>query len=91
MTKRNFVLSLILLMTAAIFAFSQNISGNLSGTLGPGTYNVVGNCQVQAGQTLLIQAGTTFLHTGNYTWTINGHIVVNGTEINPVQFTPLST
>jgi hypothetical protein len=81
----------MLIFALTVSALGQNISGNLSGTLGPGTYNVVGDCQVLSGQTLLIQAGTIFLHTGNFTWTINGNITANGTELSPIQFRPQIT
>ena len=81
----------IIIAVTVVLGFSaagiaQNLSGNLSGTLGPGTYNVVGNCMVQSGVTLTIQPGTTFQFNGNYNWTIYGQIDAVGTETQPIAF-----
>lgn len=67
---------------------AQNISGQLSGTLGPGTYIVVGNCYVNAGDTLNIRPGTELRHTGFFVWTINGILQASGTEASPIRFIP---
>lgn len=88
MIKLSRVLILALLAIGFIQsgAFAQNLSGNLSGTLGPGTYTVVGNCEVQTGQTLTIVPGTRFEHTGNFSWTIRGQLNAVGTEADPIEF-----
>jgi len=65
-----------------------SLSGPLSGTLGPGVFNVVGNCGVAAGNTLTIQPGTVLQHTGNFSWTISGTITALGTESQPIEFIP---
>ena len=88
MTKLSRVILLALLSVCVVQfgALAQNLSGYLSGTLGPGTYTVVGNCEVQSGQTLTIVAGTRFEHTGNYAWTIRGRLNAEGTEADPIEF-----
>jgi hypothetical protein len=75
----------LLMLTSA--AFGQNISGPLSGTLGPGIYYVVGDCQILAGNTLTIRPGTTFLHAGSYRWTIYGQLIADGTSDSLIVFT----
>jgi hypothetical protein len=76
------------LVILAPFAASAqpSISGPQSGTLGPGTYIVVGGISVSAGQTLTIAPGTTFLHTGSYSWVISGELHAVGTQNQPIQF-----
>ena len=87
-TQCRFLLIVILTVCLAQFgAFAQdNISGPLSGTLGPGIYTVVGNCEVQAGQTLIIVPGTRFEHIGAYYWMIYGRLNAEGTETQPIEF-----
>ena len=63
-----------------------SLSGSLSGTIGPGAYNVTGNCSVQAGQTLTILPGTTLQHMGNFSWMIYGTVVAVGTEDLMIEF-----
>lgn len=62
------------------------IHGTLSGALGPGAYIVDGDIQVTTGQSLTINPGTTFLHTGHYTWNIYGQFNSVGTERQPIRF-----
>lgn len=83
-----YIAALMLVWLSPISATAQTtINGNLSGTLGPGTYIVNGNCQVPAGQSLTINPGTTFLHTGHFTWTIQGEITAVGTPTSTIVFT----
>ena len=84
----RFLLAVLLTGLLAHYgAFAQNnISGPLSGTLGPGVYTVIGNCEVQAGQTLTIVPGTRFEHTGAYYWMIYGRLNAEGTEAQPIEF-----
>lgn len=65
---------------------AQNISGPLSGVLGPGTYTVVGSISVLYGQSLNIQSGTTFLFTGDYDFDIYGYLHAAGTETDSIIF-----
>jgi hypothetical protein len=74
------------LLSFSSISSAQNISGPLSGTLGPGTYIVVGDCQVNSGDTLLILPGTEFQHIGNYDWTINGLLLAAGSLDSLVRF-----
>jgi hypothetical protein len=82
------IVALFAIILLPIVVLGQStIHGNLSGTLGPGTYMVDGDCQVQAGQSLTISPGTTFLHTGHYTWNIYGLLHAVGTASSPIIFT----
>jgi hypothetical protein len=83
---RFIILFAVLLLPVAGVAQST-IHGDLSGALGPGTYTVDGDCQVLAGQSLTINPGTTFLHTGHYTWNIYGLLHAVGTPSSPIIFT----
>jgi hypothetical protein len=78
-------LILMLFMSSTIFAQPQ-ISGPQSGTLGPGTYLVVGNIRVNTGNTLTIVPGTTFQHNGNWKWEIYGQMNAVGTETDSIFF-----
>ncbi|MBU0519641.1 right-handed parallel beta-helix repeat-containing protein [bacterium] len=88
MTRARTLALAVLLTFALLFttAIAQDISGSLSGTLGPGTYNVVGNCQVDAGQSLTIEPGTTFLFTGHYALKVFGTLHAVGTEADSIVF-----
>ena len=81
------IIAVTVLLSFSTAGIAQNLSGNLSGTLGSGSYNVVGNCTVQSGVTLIIQPGTTFQFNGNYSWSIYGQIDAVGTEAQPIAFT----
>ena len=66
--------------------YAQQISGSLSGTLGPGTYTVVGDCRVESGQTLDIEPGTVFQHRGFYKWNISGTLNAVGNADSLIEF-----
>jgi hypothetical protein len=81
-----FILLVCSLFTTIPAVAQQQISGSQSGTLGPGTYIVIGNIQVPANQTLTILPNTEFLHSGYYTWTIYGKLIAQGTEMDSIRF-----
>ena len=83
--KKSLLVSLLSL-TFVGFAQAQDISGPQSGTLGPGTYTVIGDISVRNGETLQIVPGTDFLHTGYYTWTIEGLLTAQGTMGDSIKF-----
>jgi hypothetical protein len=81
----------LLLMLLSCHAWGQpNLSGNLSGTLGPGYYLVVGNCFVQAGQSLTINPGTTLMFMGHYYIMVNGVLTAQGTATDSIKFVPVA-
>ena len=88
--KKNLTAILLLLMCLPVVCFAQQeISGPQSGTLGPGNYVVVGDIQVESGESLNIVPGTTFLHNGdepNYKWEIHGAFTAVGTENDSIYF-----
>jgi hypothetical protein len=80
-------MTLSFLLLVPITSFAQpTIQGVLSGSLGPGTYIVNGDCEVASGQSLTINPGTTFLHNGHHTWYIYGELSAVGTEGQPIVF-----
>jgi predicted outer membrane repeat protein len=63
------------------------LCGSLSGTLSPGTYHVMCDISVDAGDTLRLMPGTTFIFDGYYRFEIYGTILAEGTETDSVIFT----
>jgi hypothetical protein len=85
---KKFALILVLcLVTGGLASAQPQISGPQQGTLGPGSYVVVGDIQVQLGATLTIAPGTTFLHNGNWVWSIYGRLTAVGTAADSIKFT----
>jgi hypothetical protein len=85
--KRHLLAAPVIVALACTCALAQpQLSGNLSGNLGPGSYLVTGNCAVQSGATLTIAPGTTFLHSGNFTWTIYGLLTATGTQADSIKW-----
>jgi len=64
----------------------QQISGAQSGTLGPGSYTVVGNITVDAGKKLTVAPGTKFSHSGAYSWAISGQLSAVGEAGKKIEF-----
>lgn len=93
MKKTKHLLALLLLVTVcSSMAMAQPpVSGSLSGTLGPGEYIVVGNCTVDAGNTLTIEPGTTFLFSGHFNIKVYGTLHAVGTEQDSIVFISQST
>jgi hypothetical protein len=85
--KKAFIVVLLGMVCTGLAFAQPQISGPQSGTLGPGTYLVVGDIQVNAGATLTIAPGTTFLHNGHWYWNISGRFFANGTETDSIKFT----
>jgi len=82
-----FLVTLLLVWLTPTLVLSQpSLQGPQTGTLGPGTFLVVGDIYVPHGQTLTILPGTTFLHTGHFTWYINGLIHAVGNSDSLIQF-----
>ncbi|MCK5134104.1 MAG: right-handed parallel beta-helix repeat-containing protein [Candidatus Sabulitectum sp.] len=75
----------VLILVSPIYAQTE-ISGPQSGTLGPGTYHVVGEISVASGTSLTIAPGTTFLHKGNFKWLISGEFEAMGTMADSICF-----
>jgi len=65
-----------------------NVNGNVSGNwTNNNTYIVTGNLIVPSGQTLTVQAGTNIRFNGNFSITVDGSIIANGTSLNKILFT----
>lgn len=85
---KSFLLAILLSVALCNFvAIAQpSINGSLSGTLGPGTYIVNGNCTVDAGNSLTIEPGTTFLFSGHFYLKVYGTLTAVGTEQDNIVF-----
>jgi len=80
-------LTILILLACAQASFGQ-LSGPLSGTLGPDTtYHIVGDIWVNFGNTLRILHGTTFYFDGAYSFSIYGTLLAEGTESDSIIFT----
>ena len=79
---------IIAILTAALCGQvqAQNLIGALSGTLGPGTYYVIGEISVQNGSSLVLLPGTTFYLNGNYSFAIYGNLQAIGTAADSIRF-----
>jgi len=87
---KKIALLLVVCLGLCPLALAQpQISGPLSGTMGPGTYLVVGNCTVNGGQILILLPGTTFLFAGHYDLVVNtyGRLHAIGTAEDFIVFT----
>jgi hypothetical protein len=65
----------------------RELSGALSGTLGPGTYTVIGNISISAGNTLTIQPDVVLNFVGPYSFSISGSLLAQGTVNDSIVFT----
>ncbi len=81
------ILIVLLTLACAQVTFATDISGALSGILGPGTYHVVEVIYVNADDSLLIMPGTTFHFDGPYPFYIFGKLTAQGTENDSIIFT----
>jgi len=82
---------LLIFANIPISTAQEQISGPVSGTLGPETYLVVGDIFVNRTDSLEILPGTSFLHQGQYTWFIEGAFSAVGTEEDSILFTSFDT
>ncbi|MCX6641631.1 MAG: hypothetical protein NTW14_14295, partial [bacterium] len=84
--KSVVLITLTALLLKANIACAIDISGALSGTLGPDEFTVVGQVYVLYGASLIIQPGTTFLFAGDYDFDIYGYLRSVGTETDSIIF-----
>ncbi|MBD3167292.1 T9SS type A sorting domain-containing protein [bacterium] len=62
------------------------ISGSLSGVLVAGEYRMVGNCRVENGNRLTIEAGAIISSAGPYRFDVFGTLEATGTQSDTVRF-----
>lgn len=65
---------------------AEEISGPVTGTIGPGTYYVIGNISVPVGDSLTIAPGTELLFHGGCTFAVYGYLEAVGTEADSIFF-----
>jgi len=82
-------LSLALALSAATLTHATDVSGNIEGTwtLSQSPYLVVGDLQIVAGDTLVIEPGVQVRFTGHYKFVDRGTLLAVGTESQPILFT----
>ncbi|NQS98564.1 MAG: right-handed parallel beta-helix repeat-containing protein [candidate division Zixibacteria bacterium] len=88
MRRIHYILVTLLICLSLYEVSSAQLSGPLSGTIGPGTYTVIGDILVQNGDSLTIEPGTIFLFEGNYEFDINGYLFAVGIETDSIKFMP---
>ncbi len=81
------ILVILLVLALTQIGLGIDLSGSLSGTLGPGEYHIVDDIIVQAGDNLTLLPGTIFLFDGPYPFDIHGIINAQGTQGNSIEFT----
>ncbi len=77
----------ILFVFICVQASFGQLSGSLSGNIGPGIYHVIGDISVESGDSLTLQPGTTFHFDGYYQFEIYGTLLAEGTETDSIFFT----
>lgn len=85
--RLSLLLFAVMCLPLTIYA-QPSLSGDVSGTLGPGEYLVDGNCTIPSGEILTIEPGTTFLFTGHYYFSVYGELTAVGTETDSIKFLP---
>lgn len=80
------LLTTSLLVTLVFFTAYAQLSGPLSGVIGPGTYHVISSIAVEYLDTLTIEPGTTFLFDGGYSFGIYGCLYALGSEEDSIKF-----
>ncbi len=84
---KKITFTLLIQMAVSGVCFSQNLVGNLSGVIGPGTYHLTGNATVQQHDSLVILPGTTILADGVFAIGVFGYFSAVGTETDSIIFT----
>ncbi|MBM3324135.1 MAG: hypothetical protein FJY66_00545, partial [Calditrichaeota bacterium] len=79
--------SVVLLLLACAGASLGQLSGPLSGILGPGVFTVIGNIRVDTSQTLTILPSTTLDFQGPFRFDIYGVLTAQGTAAQSIIFT----
>jgi hypothetical protein len=82
----KYLFTTLLLLICAHSTFAQ-LSGPLSGTLGPGTFRVIDTVWVNPGDSLLLSPGTTLSFDGPYPFWVYGSLLAEGIEGDSVLFT----
>ena len=67
---------------------TNELSGNLNGTLTAGEYHVVGEISVDSGDSLIIEPGTIIFFDGDYQFYITGYLHAVGTGTDSICFMP---
>ncbi len=66
------------------------LTGPLSGSLGPGSFTVIGDISVTAGDALTIEPGTDFLFNGSFGFEVAGALTAVGNATDSIRFKPNS-
>ena len=82
--KRLWILVIILVFVQVCAA--TDLSGPLSGILGPGSYNITGAISIQESATLRIMPGTTIWFAVNMPFNIDGILLAEGTATDSIIF-----
>jgi len=84
--KIGLILLVMVLLPLCCLIYAEDITGPLSGEIGPGVYTVVGSISVLYGASLTINPGTTFNFTGDFDFDIMGYIYAVGNETDSIVF-----
>jgi len=82
-------LIVVLMLCLILFGTAlAQLSGPLTGSLGPGSFTVVDSIYVPATGSLTIEPGTDFLFNGSYGFGIAGALTAVGTATDSIRFKP---
>jgi hypothetical protein len=83
------LVAIMLTLCLTVFAATEVPAGNVSGTwdLAGSPYNINGEIQILAGETLVIEAGVTVNFTGHHKFNVYGSIEATGSAGNEIIFT----
>ncbi len=86
---KNYILSVLFIMSTLTIFGQTTVSGTQSGTwtTAGSPYQVTGDITIPTGQTLTIEPGVTIEFQAHYRIYVQGKILANGTEANPILFT----
>ena len=87
--KIIFISTITILFLATMANAQTSVSGPVSGVwiLTGSPYNVIGDIEIQNGQSLIIEPGVEVNFQGHYKFTVNGNLQAVGTETDTISFT----
>ncbi len=89
LSSRNTLAAIAAAVFSAATPAQTNISGNLSGTIAPGVYHVIGTLTVPVNTTVTISAGAIFKFVGAHQVNVDGTLLCNGTAGQRIIFTDI--
>ena len=85
--KKTFFFAVVIIFSMTLSLSAQStLSGDLSGSYGPGTYQIIGTVNVPLGNTVTLAPGTNFEFDAGFALTVYGTFNAIGTESDSIKF-----